>query len=277
MPLRADNQEFVNENYKGIDLRAMLGGYELVFTAMGKVSPLKDKPLWISISSGRFAVRTTAGQKELGVGFPNKPILIQQYENEGSFGIEVKMPISPHQISKLEEFRNGDELHFIVTFSGVGGRGDRKYEEHQAMTVDVAQSAWIQQLKQSGARDILLIEVAMPAVDAAADRKAAVSNLREAKMLFDQGLYNQCVTECRKAIEELRDVGEKFPWASLMSVATREGMTKIERLGAVGATAHLFTQLATHSEGRGGTQYSRADAKFLMILISAYLDHVTSN
>jgi|SRR5665213_84777 len=277
MPLRADNQDFVNENYKGIDLRAMLGGYEFVFMAMGKVSPLKDKPLWISISSGRFAVRTAAGQKELGVGFPSKPILIQQNEHEGNFNIELKMPVSPYQISKLEEFRNGEELHFTVTLSGIGGRGDRKHEEHQALTVDVAQSAWIQQLKQSGAKEIFLIEVAMSAVNAAADRRAVVTNLREAKTLFDQGLYNQCVAECRKAIEELRDMGEKFPWASLASLATREEMKKSERLVAVGATAHLFSQLATHSEGRGGTQYSRADAKFLMILISAYLDHVTSD
>jgi hypothetical protein len=43
------------------------------------------------------------------------------------------------------------------------------------------------------------------------------------------------------------------------------------------ATAHLFTQLATHSEGRGGTQYSRADAKFAMVLVADYLDRVTSD
>jgi hypothetical protein len=273
------NYQFAEEKQTIVQIRPTLGALELVFMINGTIHRHDDGklPAWFVVHSGRVAVQTRLGKKELGTARPGHPVMVAQTIHPGNrFSIELKLPLIASQLSALENHRDGGSLDFTVTLSGLSGVGQQPASniEHQDVMVRAEQSAWIEQLNGSGAMHVILLEVAMPMTGASRERKAVFEHLRHAQQLFASGLYSECVAECRKAAEELQNGLSAVPWKNLPERNDREALSKDERLRTLIGTIHLYAHLAAHSVSRGGTwDYTRADAKMVLALFAAYVAH----
>jgi hypothetical protein len=278
MAISSNGYKFADEKSITVSLREMVGGYELVFAVTGTTDPQKETAHWLVVHSGRVSVRSNLGQRELGTALPGMPTTIRQYSNPGYFSLELKLPVQPSQLAALEDHRNGGNLDFDITIAGIGGaKHPSDAPEYPILRMQVAQSAWIAQLASANAKNILLLEVAMPIAGAAPKRKAIFGHIQHAQKLFVDGLYSECVGECRKAIEEMEEGTASTLWASLASRQDREAMEKTDRLRAIFGTVHLYTHLAAHSASRGGiSNYTRADAKLLLVLVATFVCHEAS-
>jgi len=130
-------------------------------------------------------------------------------------------------------------------------------------------SLWIEQLNQSKATHILLLEAHLPAGDI---RHPADRHLRRAQELFAAGDWRGCISECRQFAEELG--GERLAPAIDMLCTDRRGMTKGDREDLLMAALQHYAHLAAHSESqRGQLEYSRADAKLALSLAASLPEH----
>ena len=276
MPFGNSIYKFAEETNTNAFLRQMLGGYELVFSVRGTILPQQEARAWLLIHSARIAAQTRLGKKSLGIARPTFPIRISQSGYAGNFQFELPLLLSASQLSALEDHRDGGDIDFALTLIGRGGAGQRSADnpEHQELYVKMPQSGWVQQLNASGAKHTLLLEVPIPIGDASPQRKNAFEYLRRAQQLFVNGLYGECVAECRKAAEELQHGQGAVPWAQLPKLEDRKKLGKQERLRVLLGAMHLYSHLAAHSASQGGTSdYSRADAKLVLSAVAAFVMH----
>ena len=270
MSINSGHYLIAEDKNKSVQLRALVGAYELMIGISGSVNPQVDVARWINVYSGRVTLRSPHGQRELGTAFPTAPVVIRQSQYSSHFSIDLRLVLQPTQLSALEEFRNAGDLDFDIGITGVSGGNEQASvtPDYQTLTIHIPQSTWISSLKSANALNVLLLEVPMPVVGASPKRKAAFAYLTQAQTLFTQGLYDQCVAECRKVVEEVEKGVEIFSWK-----AQREDMSKQDRLRSILAAIRLSSNLSAHSESRGGESFSRADAKFLMSVLAAYVVH----
>ena len=123
------------------------------------------------------------------------------------------------------------------------------------------------------ALEILPLEVPIPAVSASDKQKALFEHMKAAQGLFIDEDYTACVTERRKALEELGE-GKSTSCAALADRNRWEDMTKSERLWGILATVQHYAHLSAHSASGGVIEdYVRSDARLVMAPVAAYIAH----
>jgi hypothetical protein len=276
MPITSQSQGLAEEKLLAVQLRPLVGAYELVFVFGGTIYAHQTAAkYWLTIHSVRITAQSRLGQRAIGTAILGMPVTIDQKTQPRHLGLEIVLPLHPSQLMALEDHRNSGDLDFELNLIGYSGIGafSHDYKQEQVIRAHVDESAWVAQLKSANALNILLLEIPMPMTGASPKQKAVFEHIRHAQRLFCDGHYTECVGECRKAFEELSQ-GKPQIWAMLADKNAREGMGKDERTRAILSLMHHYTQIAAHSASRGGiSDYDRADAKFLLSLVATYIEH----
>jgi hypothetical protein len=279
MELTVNSKIIADANVQRVQVRQLVGSFELSFSIEVSVHSMRDLARWILLHSARVTARSTKGaQMEVGRLAPDKPVLVQQLTNTTQLSAQFSIALLPQQLAALEDQRDGGDLDFEIAMSGTGG-DDKTGQVPTNATLwhRAPRSQWVAQLNGAGAANILLLEVPMPLIEPAASARAIDQHLRQAHKHFLDGSYRECVSECRQVTEELGRVSSGDPYKQLGNRTDREAMTKEEREDAVVAVIQTYAHLSAHSPSRGGVMdFTRSDAKLILSLTAALVAHRAS-
>jgi hypothetical protein len=252
-----------------------LSCFELVIPFSGIVHGAADGVYRsLSISGARIAMKAKNGQMvQAGRAVSDNGTVVRQNDNPGRADFTLKLALHPGQLEALEAERDGADLHLTITLQGRAASSDQPgadREQYLGETPIVTpKSHWIEQLNQSKAAHILLLEAHLPS---GGIRHPADRHLQRAQELFAAGDWRSCISECRQFAEELG--GGRLVPAMDMLRTDRRGMTKGDREDLLMAALQHYGHLAAHSGSqRGQLEYYRADAKLALSLAASLAEH----
>jgi hypothetical protein len=266
MDLTVNNRIIAAIDIRPVQLTRLLGAFELVIPFSGIVHAAADGTYRsLTIAGARIAMRGKNGQiMQVGRAVPDNGTIVRQYDNPSHVDFALKLPLQPYQLEALEAERDGADLHLAITLQARAAsneqRGDDSEQHFGETPLTIPRSLWIEQLNQSKAVRVLLLEVRLPDGNTPnpADR-----HLRRAEELLTAGGWRGCISECRQFAEELGT--ERSAQAIDLLRTDRRAMTKQEREDLLVAALQHYGHLAAHSESqRGQLEYSRANAKLAL-------------
>ncbi len=268
---------------QGVNLRSILGAYELVFALRVEVLPAADFECLVSITGARVAVKSADGKThQLGFARSDEPFEMQQRPFPASMSRGLVLAVPPSQLAAIDDVRDAGDLQFELTLRGTGidQHGDQMLQDTKLLC-HLGRSDWVKKLREARARDILLLEVPIPFAEFSADWSEIAGGLKRAEGQFRKADYHSCVATCRTVIQELGAVMQKDPnWANAVLDRLgrdRRGMSKAEReVGLWGALRH-YTHQSHHAESEGGVGfYSRSEAQQVLTLTAAFVTRAQS-
>lgn len=258
-----------------IVLSRVVGGFELAFTVEGFSIPSigEQSIIWIRPDVARIGVGRDF--RDLGIARPNHSLPVRTLRSAVPLSYEFRIDLSAVQVAAIEEVRKGGDLPFRMMISGVGGsETDLTHREpFQVVLVhSVPQSEWVQHLQSAKAADTLLLEIAMPFIEPPPTMAAVMNMLRQAKGLFLEAHYADCVSNCRKAIEAFEKLVGRDRAGLLKRLGTenRDDLNKDERRTTIEAAVFHFGSLAAHD---GASGFDRRDARLALALTTALIAH----
>lgn len=268
MSLTVGSYIVANISLEYIALRAVVGGYELVFGTKVEPLPSLDKSIRHAVLHGAECTIKPSGGQEMKLAYArfDVPVKITGAPDtvRSATMIALRLPLSPPQLAAIEDLRAGGDLTFELTPAG-------QHLIQDTWRRVVPKSEWLHQLRASGAADTLLVEVPIAWSPTSEKAKAAGERLRNAQMHFHQGDYPSCVAACRTVIAELHGPAQNSkPKTTDGQTKSRRDMTKSEREADLVEAIRNYTHLAHHAETEGGyANYSRSEARFLLTLTAA--------
>ena len=276
----ADGRIIADTQIKALDLRPVIRGYELAFRLELAMRPAGTGPHEVWILGAQVGVRG-GGTRTQRCGFA-RPECVARWRQrdfpQSSTAILV-LPMQPGQIAALEDVRGAGDLEFELTLAGrVSGAG-----QHIDIGVTLrhreARSDWIERLRNTGASDVLLIEVPMPLGDSSGQWDDVEAQLRRAEAQFRHGDYQGCVASCRTVVQEaghLKYTHKRWSDRFLSRLANdRESMTREERERAMWSAVRHYTHQAHHAPGEGGVaRYSRTEAQRVLVLAAVAAESI---
>jgi hypothetical protein len=208
MNLTVNNLVVADGTFQHVGLERLLGAFELTFLLAAKVNPQRDGNIhWLRLDDARVKVKSGNGKQELlGNGRPVQPAYTRQGDFVRDFRASFSVVLHPHQLTKLEELRNGEDLQFELFLSGAGGviaDANRDAPVQETFWISIPKSDWASKLRQAGALDILLLEMPMPVSGGGRGERRAAEHLRAAQRHFVEGHYRACVADCREVLDVL--------------------------------------------------------------------------
>ena len=262
--------------FASLDLQPVLCGYELVFALKVSVNGGDASGCGVSIAGAEIKVGAAGGRSvRCGFARPDGVFELRQRKFSTSSGVGVVLPMGPGQVAALEALRGTGDLDFEMVLAGRLDEGEDTYNVTDTIHHREPRSNWIELLRQAGARDVLLIEVALPFHNRTDDAHGFWAELRRAEERFRHGDYQGCIAGCRAALEELgqRKYGTD-EWAAkwLNRLASdRRSMSEAEREGAVWSAVRHYAHQAHHGETEGGVAaYSRCQAQWVLAATAAF-------
>lgn len=275
MDLTVDNKIIAKVDIRPIQLTRLLGAFELVVPFSGTVYPVSDRICRsLAIVGARVALRGKDGRTiQIGRAVPDNGVIVRQYENATNADFIFKLPLQPHQLEAVESERNGSDLHLTFSLQARASSSDRDDDCREQFLDEKShvtpRSHWVEQLNQSEASRILLLEVHFPDGDV---QHAGERHLRRAMEMFVAGEWRGCVFECRQLAESIG--GGRLAAAIEMLTTGRRAMTKQDREDVFIAALQHYCHLAAHPESQGGEMdYSRADAKLALSFAASLAEH----
>ncbi len=253
-----------------IGLREVLGAHELrLQLSIGKV-PIKTKARWLKLESARLHVEIQGGGPHLlGLARPDTAVILSQApESPFPQEVELMLPLFGGQLRAIEALRNDGDLTLRIRLIGSCGSDDGEeprgpYAEEVRHTV--ARSDWIAELTTSGASNVVLFEVGLPAFAGSADAQQPYAMLRQAQQHYLNGRYGDAVGKCRLVLEKL---GVKSPG---LTVALDTSMPQPDRM-------ILFAQVLRHTThdphharpGADQHDFTPAEARMIVQMTAVY-------
>lgn len=275
MDLTVNNRVIAAVEIRPVQLGRLLGAFELIIPVSGTVHTAADGvQRSLSIVGARIAMKAKNGQSvQMGRAVPDNGALIHQSGSLGRADFVLKLTLQPHQLEALESERDGGDLHLSIVLQARAASSDQPGAQWEQYLGDapftVPRSLWIEQLNQSKAARLLLLEARLPDGDV---RHPADRHLLRAQELFAAGDWRGCISECRQFAEELGS--QKLGQAMDMLCTRRREMTKEDREDLLIAALQHYGHLAAHSESqRGQLDYRRADAKLALSLAASLAEH----
>jgi hypothetical protein len=275
MDLTVNNRIIAAVEIRPVQLGRLLGAFELVIPISGTVHPASDGTYRsLTIAGARVGMRAKNGQTvQMGRAVPDNGTIFRQYDNPAHIDFTLKLPLQPYQVEALEAERDGADLHLVITLQARAASSDQRGDDVEQYFGEtshpIPRSLWIEQLNQSKAGRILLLEVHLPDGDV---RHPGERHLRRATEMFASGDWRSCASECRQFAEEIG--GGRLTAAIDMLTTGRRTMTKQDREDILTAALQHYGHLAAHSESqRGELEYSRADAKLALSLAASLAEH----
>jgi len=209
---------------------------------------------------------------------------------------QIVIPLSPYQLQKIEEMRNGKELFLNVEFFCTAvWRSDTPQKlitdiTRIAVRVDnyssdycpfrVPQSDWVKTLKDLGYVDYVLCEIPLRGVPARVGLKKALTHLEDAWEHFSNGNDEETLVSCYKAFEFLAKQAKKTDpnkEAFEKILAGIEDERKRKRLELLMDYVCRFFALARHEEGQETVSFNRKDSEYALILAQGSLAYVAKS
>ncbi|MCH8863536.1 MAG: hypothetical protein IID51_13670 [Proteobacteria bacterium] len=281
MSISINGLNIADARIQGVSLLPVLGAYELVFgLSVMTYAEKKDFPCRASIVGARVSVKATGG-KTLACGFarPNGPFEIRQVSHQSELSHALILPIQPGQLSAIENLRDKGDLDFELSVTGTGIDQYGEQQIHDTWRIPVPRSDWIKKLRDSRARDILLLEVPLPLGTKSKKWVNITGGLQSAEEQFRNGDYRSCVASCRSVVQDLghQKFGKKA-WAGPVLdrlASERNGLTKGEREAALWGVLRHYTHQAHHAGSEGGVNtYSRAEAWLVLTLAASFVARI---
>jgi hypothetical protein len=209
---------------------------------------------------------------------------------------QIVIPLSPYQLQKIEEMRNGKDLFLNVEFfCTVGLRIDTPQKVitdimRIAVRVDnyssdycpfkVAQSDWVKTLKDLGYGDYVLCEIPLRGVPARAKLKKALAHLEDAWEHLSNGNDKETLMSCYRAFVCLANqAGMTDPNQQAFEkiLAAIEDEKKRKRLELLMSYVCRFFALSRHEEGQEPVSFNRRDSEYAVILAQATLAYLAKS
>lgn len=280
MVLTINSRVFADARIQGVTLAPLIGAYELRFGLLIVVSATGESERCRAIVDGaRVRIGTDGGHRAvLGFGRTDRRLEVVTGPHQERTAPTLSLPLQPGQLAAIETLRGAGDLHFDLEVVGTGSSRTGTGAVQDVLHCDVPRSEWIEKLRAARARDILLLEVALPFPELSDKWRNISDELMRAENRLRNGDYHACVSACRTIVEELgRQVYGCTDWArtSLDRLSSnRSGMSKSERERAVMATLRHYTNQAHHGQNEGGEIiYTRADAHHILTLVASFVAH----
>ena len=206
---------------------------------------------------------------------------------------QIVVPLSPYQLQKIEEMRNGKELFLNVEFfCTVGLRIDTPQKvitdiARIAVRVDnystdycpfrLAQSDWLKTLKDLGYGDYFLMEIPLKGVPERRGMQKAIEHLKAAWEHFEQGNHDETLASCYKVFEYLAKKNKcKDPdhnaFEQILRTIPEEG--KRTRLKMLMHDLCKFLTLGRHEPGTEAVLLDERESEYALILSQATLSYL---
>ncbi|MDE0171919.1 MAG: hypothetical protein OYH76_13290 [Defluviicoccus sp.] len=284
MMLTIDSWVFADARIQGVTLHPVVGAYELRFGLFLVVTPVTgDEHRSAIIDGARVSVGTGGGlATDLGFARPDGRIEIVPGRHQQRTAPTLSLPLQPGQLAEIEKLRGSADLHFDLAIKGTGSNREEAGAVDGALGCNVPRSEWTGKLREANARNILLLEVALPFPQSSERWRQIADELLGAERRFRDGDYPACVAACRVVVDELgrQQFGAKN-WAGpslrRLSSDERDKMPKDERARAILSALRHYTHQAHHGQSDGGeTGYSRADAQLILTSVASFVAHSRS-
>ena len=264
---------------QGVTLRPTVGAYDLVFALHLNIFADENSMRRASIVGARVTVKPDKGERRpLGFARPEAPFEIDCKPFSSTITPSLHLKLHRGQLAALETLRGSGDLNFELTVSGTGVDENGDQHVYDNWRVRVSHSDWIKNLRDAGARNVMLLEVPLPLENGSGDWTKVGKGVWTAEEQFRNGDYNGCIGSCRTVIQELGHRRlENSEWAeeSLKLLGSdRRGMTKDQRQVALWAVLRHYTHQAHLGPSEGGVPaYTRADAQFVLSWLAAAVAH----
>jgi hypothetical protein len=247
-----------------------LGASLLRFTMIWSMHPRQDQTYSVFGTYLRVLVGPEGTTESLYLGHALPELA---WSDESRPGIPVERPLMylltlhADQLLAVELLRGSRGLRFKIELRGnsYGPHGIRQIDASREITVTL--SDWIRILRESSAKDILLVGVQIPRESEQPQVGAAFQYVRRAYDFLLRGENSAAVAECRRALESVwksqgfeQSAGDARKALSA-NMDARKSMGKRERQLALGEALRNFTHPAHHVQDDGRPEdFSRADA-----------------
>jgi hypothetical protein len=247
-----------------------LGASLLRFTMIWSMHPRRDQTYSVFGTYLRVSVGPEGTTESLYLGHALPEVA---WSDESRPGIPVERPLMylltlhADQLLAVELLRGSRGLRFKIELRGnsYGPHGIRQIDSSLEITVTL--SDWIRVLRESNAKDILLVGAQIPRESEQPQISAALQYVRRAYDFLLRGEDSAAVAECRRALESVwksqgleQSAGDARKALSA-NMDVRKAMGKRERQLALGEALRNFTHPAHHVQEDGRPEdFSRADA-----------------
>jgi hypothetical protein len=176
--------------------------------------------------------------------------------DETTWGVELKLPMTPSVIEGLEERRQGKDFSLqldttVLLIDGGEPRGPRAqayYATYPMRTeqdrLKVSQEAWAKVLERWERGVGIPLVVPIAATEPNVDRAEVVRHLRAARQKIDEGDYTGSFTESRLALELLR----KLSPATVPLPGDKKERDPAQRIHAVLEALYSFGSVTLHAD-----------------------------
>jgi len=206
---------------------------------------------------------------------------------------QIGIPLSPYQLQKIEEKRNGKALFLNVEFFCTAGRrvptpptvisdiyypslGVSGYSSGYC-PFKVAQSDWIETLNDLGYGDYFLVEIPLKGVPHRRGMQKALEHLKAAWEHFEEGNDDETLGSCYKAFEYLAKKSKcKHPDQNAFEkiLGTIPEEEKRKRLKMLMHDLCQFLTLGRHEPGTEAVMLDGRESEYGLILSQATLGYL---
>lgn len=276
MPLRGQYcSDLVDIKFDRLVGIQSLGGYILSFQLKSFVKP---KPGNTEIVIEHLKGEVKFGHLSLGTAQAQGYETIEFFDHPGDDrSLHLYLPLGRPQLDAVEEMRNGGDLTLELWLYALCRTGSSLGTVSDNLELKLNQRTWTDALGQMGYTKCLTFEVPF-ANDGEGTLAPAISYMEKAKESLFRGDYEETVSHCRNALENLHShvsLKNKMDEAKKQFCGTaKRDMGLEERIYLLHESIRHITHLSHHPEGaEHGGKYLRKDAKLVLAMTASIISH----
>ena len=177
------------------------------------------------------------------------------------------LSLSLQAMEALESSREGSGLDLAIEISGAVQLVHDAEPFREEVVCRITQSDWIRVLNEMDFGRVLLVEIALDSTPGEERVLPAANLVREAQTLIANGLNNEAIIACRKAVEVLNGIAKRAGAPGQIEAKTRD-RTPEQRVGAIRDAIRSFASLAAHAD-HSFIGFDRNDAKLMLAMTAA--------
>ena len=163
MGLTVGSWQIADTRVQSVTLRPVVGAFELIFGLHATIRAYENVLRRASIAGTRVTVKAGEGERQtLGFARPETPFEIVCKSGGSTMTPDLHLYLQPGQLAALETLRGTGDLNFEFLASGTGTDENGEQYVHGHWRILVSRSDWIENLRNAGARNVLLLEVPFP-------------------------------------------------------------------------------------------------------------------
>lgn len=188
--------------------------------------------------------------------------------------VAMNLDLTYRQIEVIEELRKGNDVFFGLKLnilfedpsqtwgSLIVSRETFVHRAGNGNKLMISQSEWVKMLNEMGYERLRIIELPIPEIPHGTIINTCVEFVEEALKKFNEGYYSDVLTDCRKAIENLKKV-------DIDLVTTLESESKAKKIKDIQNKLHQFLHLGPHEESKD--YINRRDAELALHITTSII------